>query len=228
MLLHWHKETPVSSVKKFKSRRCCIVSAGTGQFVNIHGDAVTAVVDDKPRPAQHRMWIEFRGSAPPKEYDASKLSPFQRDEILALVTLHLEHEVAEMERLIQETLDLQDWLHRAIGRIDAGFSPLNDDVNGWHYSDWLDNRSDPNCPLYDQQSWPPIVLESRSSDLQNAQRKWRAERLKEFFSHRLPCVAHRLRDYKKTLRMWKTRAQDRYFWAEVHTETVKTVTITPV
>jgi hypothetical protein len=228
MLLHWHKETPVNSVKKFESRRLCIVSAGTGQFVSIYGDAVTAVVEHKPLPTQPRMWIEFRGTAPPKDYDASTLSSSQRDEILALVTLHLEKEVADMERYIQETLDMQDWLKMAISRIDAGFSPLNDDFSQWHYRAWLDNRSDPNCPWHDLQTWAPIVLESPSSDLQNTERKWRAERLREFFSGRLPPVEHRLRDYKKTLRMWKTRVQDRYFWAEVHTETVKTVTITPV
>jgi len=218
--------TPI--VKKFETRRFCIVSASTGQFVNIYGDAITAVVNDKPPPTQHRMWIEFRGSAPPKEYDAEKLSPSQRDEILALVTLHLQHEVAEMERYIQETLDLQDWLKMAISRIDAGFSPLNDDFSQWHYRAWGGNSSDPNYPWYDLKSWAPIVLESPSSDLQNIERKWRAERLREFFSDQLPSVENRLRDYKKTLRMWKTRARDGYFWAEVHTETVKTVTITPV
>lgn len=223
MLWHWHKETPVSSVKKFESRRLCIVSAGTGQFVNIHGDAVTAVVDDKPRPAQHRMWIEFRGSAPPKEYDASKLSPFQRDEILALVTLHLEKEVADIERLIQETLNKQDLFRHAVARIDAGFSPVDDlMMPGTYY--WRDSGhliSDPN-------SWPPTSSDSPSDWVQRAKRKWQAERLREWAQQRITVEENRCRDLKKSLRALKARAQDRYVWAEVHTETVKTVTITPV
>jgi len=213
--------TPI--VKKFETRRRCIISASTGQFLTIYGDAVHAILNDKPQPPGTKIWLEFRGSAPSMEFDPFSLTPRQLDEILALVYAYFQKEITTTERDIDESLNRQDLFRHAVARIDAGFSPADDlMMTGTYY--WRDSHnliSDPN-------SWPPTSSDSPSDGVQRAKRKWQAERLRDWAQGRITVEENQCRDLKKSLRALKTRAQDRYVWADVHTETVKTVSITPV
>jgi len=183
---------------------------------------VAAVLQGNPPPPGANTWLEFRGSPPPMRWDPLARDSTQLDEILALVILHFEKQIEDVERAIEESLKKQDQLRLAMTRLDAGFSPAYD-VSYVGTMVWY------NWPLKDDpNSWPPTVSESPTDCVQNTKRKWQAESLRNWCQHRLSVEETHLCDLKKSLRALKTRAKDTYRWADVHTETVKTITVSLV
>lgn len=212
-------------VKKFENRRRCIINTNSGQFVHIFGDQVTAVVQNRPAPSNGgRLWAEFRGSPPPLDFDPLTLSAGQRQAILDLVPTYFRHQQEIVETTIQETLRKIDSCKAALSKLKAGFSPPgnmpNEGALVWHYNSEAPYKDDP-------ASWTPTHNPS-GDQIENTKRQWAAERLQQWCENRISREEAYLRDFRKNLRTIKNRAGDTYAWVDVHTDTVKTVTITPV
>ena len=194
-----------SHVKTSLQHRRCIVGTTSGECVGLFGPAVEAVVDNLPRQSCMDMWTIWSSSHPVAwDTDTKKFTDVQQQELIALLLDRCQHELQDEQQVLRDNQLELEWWQQAKVQLNQGFIP----PNGSYL--WF------NEPSLDFSNW----CYSPQSDGIPA--------LLNYTNLKIVGCMKYVQELNKHLKKRQIRANDRYYWADIHTETVKNITVTPV
>lgn len=191
-------------VKKSTQTRRALVGQNGKQFASMRGDAMRSIVEKNTFDPTLSFWVHWYNQAPALNFDAALLSPQKCQDLIELVKLQTKNDLEDILKYLDENRDDQLYWRTVAEKLSEGLVPPND-----KYFFWDAPSANPNFSQWKQADEP--------------NKEWL-----EMVDNRLKRLKVVERDYSKSAKLHRDRLNDTYIWADVQTETVRTITITPV